>query len=510
MKYIACKLVRFLSLTLITLVAVSCGGGGGGGGSTAALSTGSVAVLVTDAPNGMFSKILLTINRIELLSDETKALLFSGEERVDLLKLEDESTLFSIASDVPAVAYDKIRLHVSDPLLVKEYEDMNGGLVTEEIVPDLTGNGKLDLNPRMPFMVEPGRMLVLQIDMDANKSIHIHQTGHKDRYKFRPVVFIDILDGIMTGKHVTLEGIVREIDPDNEIFTLCPTDTVFWNVQTASADDHYDDDPDHVSERCVTVNAADASIFDENGDPADFDALMDGDFVTASGLLRAFSDENDDSDDSDDSGDNGSYNEDHELILDAEVIRIRIPEEDDFLKLKGEVLTAPSGTDAFEFALDPGQNVEGDLTVELQPGTRIYSREGDPLDATQIVPGLSATVQGTLVTSTTEGAILKATRVVLDTSEPSGEYDGTISGINDDHRTFDLDLTEGGSLCVTASDAHVFLSATGSDGLKIESADFDHLENGLGARVFGHINDATGCLVADDIFAEVDAEIVID
>ena len=509
MKSLASKLIRFLSITLVALVAVSCGGGGGGGGggSTGSLSTGSVAVLVTDAPNGMFSEIWVTINRIELLSDETRALIFSGEERVDLLKLEDESTLFSIASDVPAVVYDKIRLHVSDVLLVKEYEDMNGDLVREEIVPDLTGNGKLDLNPRMPFRVEPGGMLVLQIDMDANKSIHIHQTGNKDKYKFRPVVFIDILDGIITGKHVTIEGIVSEIDGDNRTFTLCPTDTVFWNVQTASADDHYDDDPDHVSERCVTVDAADASIFDQNGESADFDTLMDGDFVTASGLLRAFHDDDDSSDDKDD---NGSYDRDYDLILDAEVIRIRIPEEDNFLKLKGEVLTAPDGTDAFEFALDPGQKVEGDLTVALQPGTRIYSRDGDPLAETDIIPGLPAIVQGTLVTSTTEGAILKATRIVLDTSEDSGEFEGTISGINYDDRTFDLVPTEGEPICVIGSDAHVFLTASGSDGLGVESATFDHLKNGQEARVFGHINDTTGCVVAEDIFAEVDSEIVID
>jgi hypothetical protein len=508
MKSIACKLTGFLSIVLIALVAVSCGGGGGGsGGVSGSLSTGSVAVLVTDAPNGMFSEIWLTINRIELLSEETKALIFSGEERVDLLKLEDESTLFSIASDVPAVVYDKIRLHVSDVLLVKEYEDMNGDVVREEIIPDLTGNGKLDLNPRMPFMVEPDGMLVLQIDMDANKSIHIHQTGNKDKYKFRPVVFIDILDGIITGKHVTIDGIVSEIDPDNMIFTLCPTGTIFWDVRTASADDDYDDDPDHMSERCVTVDAVDASIFDENGEPADFDALMDGDFVTASGLLRAFDDDNDDSNDN---GDNGSYDYHHELILDAEVIRIRIPGGDDFLKLKGEVLTAPNADGEFDFALDPGQKVEGDLIVALQPGTKIFSRDGDPLADTDIVPGLPAIVQGTLVTSTTQGAVLKATRIVLDTSEDSAEFEGTISGINYDDQTFDLDFSDGGSICVIGSDAHVFLTATGSDDLGIESATFDHLKNGLEARVFGHINDTTGCVVAEDIFAEVSSDIVIE
>jgi hypothetical protein len=52
--------------------------------------------------------------------------------------------------------------------------------------------------------VAPGETLVLQLDMDANKSIHTVQKGKKQEYPFRPVVFIDIVTDAFRDRHVTL------------------------------------------------------------------------------------------------------------------------------------------------------------------------------------------------------------------------------------------------------------------------------------------------------------------
>ena len=140
---------RFFSLFFalwLPMLLLSCGGGGGGGGTvnnpsatlqTNTVQAGSVAVLLTDNPTDEFSEINITVTGVELLSDEAKVMLFSGEKTFDLLKLQNESSLFSVSSDVPPAWYNKIRLHVSKMELVRR--DMDGNII-EVIEPKLTGN----------------------------------------------------------------------------------------------------------------------------------------------------------------------------------------------------------------------------------------------------------------------------------------------------------------------------------------------------------------------------------
>ena len=104
------------------------------------------------------------------MSESEKVTIFSGTKSFDLLKLEDESALFSVSSGVPSLWYKKIRLHVTDIELVKK-----DGVTS--IYPKLPGGGKIDLNPKGQFHVDPGETLILQIDLDAEKSIHISRDG---------------------------------------------------------------------------------------------------------------------------------------------------------------------------------------------------------------------------------------------------------------------------------------------------------------------------------------------
>jgi hypothetical protein len=214
-----------LSLTVLLILVgllTACGGGGGASSSSGtAGKTGSVGLLLTDAPAdpSLFSEINVTIERVELIGgDGGRVSLFDGPaETVDLLKLRNESVPFTFRDDVPVGTYCKVRLTLARPdgleLVLAADSSSN--------FPKLPGNGKLDLLARDCFTVAPGASVTLQLDMDAGNSIHIVQTGSKTEYNFRPVVFIDVINDSFTGKLVRLEGVIADYDAVDQTLLLC-------------------------------------------------------------------------------------------------------------------------------------------------------------------------------------------------------------------------------------------------------------------------------------------------
>ena len=179
---------RFLSLLLVALLTLLAGcGGGGGDGSSATAQTGTVAIFIKDGPADQFEHIWVTISQVELLPvSGSPVVIYDNPSgcRIDILDYRNEDFLLKIRRDVPAGQYSKIRLRVSDIELSPVSTD------TEVKLP----SGKIDLNPREPFTVEPGGNLTIRLDIDANKAIHVHPS-RPDRYIFRPVIFVDIVSG---------------------------------------------------------------------------------------------------------------------------------------------------------------------------------------------------------------------------------------------------------------------------------------------------------------------------
>jgi len=275
-------------LILAALMLASCGGGGGGGGDTpvaappppppvaAPPDTGTVGVIITDAATEDFSQILATITAIELLGDDGRTTIFSGSETIDLLKLRNFTELFSVTDGVPAGDYSKIRLILSSLTLVRL--DDNGNTIESANVA-LPGNGKIDLNPRQTFFVMPGSTLLLELDVDAKKSIKVVSTGNGNSYRFRPVVFVKIYERDQQDRLARVHGNVDSIDEAAREFVLCQSDFV------SDPDDEDSDARD--DDRCLTVETDDdTGIFGADGEPADFTALMVGDPLTAIGNLR--------------------------------------------------------------------------------------------------------------------------------------------------------------------------------------------------------------------------------
>ena len=404
----------------------ACGGGGGGSGSavigsgTGATGVGAVGIVLTDKPAnlGEIDEILMTFTAVELLGDDDqgKVTLYNGPPRgpFDLLTLEHEARPLAFSSDVAAGTYCKIRLTLIDLELVFNNGEPN-------YHPKLPGNSKLDLNARKCFDVSPGATVYLQLDMDA-RSIHVVQTGNKKQYNFRPVVFIDVMQGNFPAKLVRLQGgVIGEINRQDGTLLLC--EFQYGQGARGGADD------------CMTVVISrDTSAFDniDNdgvNDASSGDAIPLADLlmpqrvgeepVTVIGRLSG-----------------GNQDNENRPVLEALVVELG-----GFLNLDGSVASGASDI-RFNMNVDPNAGIQtgGELPVALQAappggnGTKILSASGDALTGAAIVPQRSVTVDGVLILGQTSPDYLNSALVIVDASDGSGnqQASGVIEGLSAD------------------------------------------------------------------------------
>ncbi len=432
-------LVGLFSIMLFTLVLTACGGGDGGSGSASLEGgTGNVALLLTDGPTDDFDEINITVIKAELFCDSGHISIFEGEKTFNLLNLADHGKIFAAGEGIPAGYCSKIRLTLTSIELVKK-DDM--GNILQQEYPSLPGNGKLDLVPRGSFHIAPGETIVIQIDMDAEKSIHIVETGSGNRYQFRPVVFVDVIDDSYQGKYIRVHGTIGEVDAGSQAFELCkgidePMPVPLSESGSDSSDDEYEDSD---YEGCIDVSVVDATaIFDESGKPTSFDQLVKGNEATVYGRLRkdddyhhdGDEDEEEDDDEYEDSSDSDSNSDDdkdeyehkfHDLELVALVVELG--PEGTFDRLKG---VAQGGVDEatgqFSLLIDPDQNI--DVTVQVQEGTKIVDRKGEMRSIEDIVSGMPMMVEG-VVDEMVDPNVVYAAFIVLDVD---GMYLTKLSG----------------------------------------------------------------------------------
>ncbi len=487
---------------LVALLVVACGGGSGSGGSSAVSGgTGSVAIAMTDGAAEDFDEINVSVVKIELLSDSGRVTIYEGSKTFNLLDLADKAELFAIRDGVPAGRYSKIRLTLTEIELVKKDADGN---VIESEYPKLPGNGKLDLNPRGDFTVYSGQTLVVQIDMDANKSIHIHGTG-SGKYQFRPVVFVDVITEAPFGKLVRLHGVIDDIDRDDREFKLCETDVP---VRLR------DDEEDYQTRGCIQVDVVRAtSIFDADGQPARFRDLVEGEEATVYGRFRREDDSHDrDEDDDndidvashddgardgdDDRDDDRNHHEMDDLELVAEIIELGV--EGTFQQLDGVAESVVDADDRFTMSIDPGQGfVAGsEVAVQLQQGTKIINRHGETLGAGAIEPGIQMMVDGVLDISV-EPDVLFAALIVIDTDAARlDKLSGTLGANPDGSCGFNLATDSGDRSIRYDADTQAYVvSDSGSEQVSV-----DDLPDGAAADVYGE-EGIDGCFDAETIIA---------
>lgn len=383
---------------LLALAACGGGGGGDGGSATPAVSqpppapaptTGTVAVLLTDAPTDQFCQILARIERIDLLGASGPTTVFVGPETVDILGMRNFTDVFSIAAGVPVGTYEKVRLTLSDLALV----ECNGAGEPEPESgwdrPKLPGNGKLDLNPRGSFQVVGGETLVIELDMDMTKSLHLVKAGNSGRWQFRPVVFVTIAPD--DTKLVRVFGQARALDGTR--FELCPVAS-----PSSMGGGEMNGTPD--SKRCLDV-ATDAKtgIFGEDGLPGGLGGVVAGDPLTAIGFLESYYT-------------GGGSSRSSRLRLNAVVVELGPL--GTFERIAGAVATAPGGNDIFEFT---PSGAAAAIDALLQSGTRIFSiGSKEELNAGFIQPGTVGEVDGVFADPSTEPVTepLRAALIVLE------------------------------------------------------------------------------------------------
>jgi hypothetical protein len=184
-------LLFVIALGFVTIVATGGGGGGSGVSSGSSSGTGSVALMLSDGPADDCESIWIYVIEVSLIppegSDRDPVVIFRSRSpqgvEVDLLAFRDEDFLLTLKRRVPAGRYEKVRLRVAGIV-------SNGCPCELEMIK--LASGKIDLNPREPFEVEPGETLSIRLDIDANKSINLHPAGQSGKCLFRPVVFVDI------------------------------------------------------------------------------------------------------------------------------------------------------------------------------------------------------------------------------------------------------------------------------------------------------------------------------
>lgn len=369
----------FLSAILICMAALltSCGGGGGGSAGTSggsAPASGSVAVLLADGPLDDLATLTLTITKISLLPSGkgNEVMIFDNPagHPVDILQCRNQDYLFTLKQDVPTGRYEKIRLEVADITATGQ----KGTCAEMEIK---LPSGKIDLNPRGGFEVIEGETLSIRLDVDARKSIQLHQAGNSGKCIFRPVIFVDIVP-------VHLAERCPAVFKGKVLSFLYAEDSVTVNGFVL-------DLPGERGSVKVVVDSEATVIFNKNADVGDIHDIQVGDTVYVRGPLTA----------------TGSLQA--SLVIVGEV-----------LKLEGTVGTAVSTTPPkkFRLDLDDGQEfTDPSVDVELSVDTLILAGCNNKVDESFIQIGSQATVLGKY--STADNA-LKAMVIILKSREITG------------------------------------------------------------------------------------------
>jgi len=436
---------RLAALALTSsLFLVSCGGSGGNDSAMQDARTGTIALLFTDRPTDEFNAIKLNVVEARLIGGNSQQVLFQGSEPIDLLDLQNYSEPI-IFGEVEAGVYTKLRLVIDNLELVPRDKGPSE-------FPALPANGRIDLLDPNGIEVLPGRTLIAEIDMEANKAIHVVGAGNSGRYQFRPVVkarFADGNAGILPLKLARLEGTAHDVNA-NGSFTLC-------DIETPNS--------------CLDVATdGDTSIFDDQGLATGFSILMNGDTVVVI----------------------GNYTVNNDITLNAVLLEIG----GNAVQIRGSVVSTPAN-DRFLVLRSEGE----EIIVELQQGTRFYDEDGE-LNESAIVVGAEVEVEGVAPpkADAADPDLVRAALVFIE-AEDDAQASGTIiEPLDTDSRSFGLTQSSG-DICVRVNgDADILLVDVAAS--EVTMAEFGDLATGQVVDLFGVMND---CFDANEVIVDVNA-----
>ena len=145
-------------------------------------------------------------------------------------------------------------------------------------------------------------------------------------------------------------------------------------------------------------------------------------------------------------------NETHEIRLHAEVIELG--EKDGYAIVDGTIDSEPmADADAFGLTLADSSHVN----VQLQTGTKVFSRSGQRLDYQGIDNGLTASVDG--MYSTVDSSILNSALVVVDTAmiDAMEKVNGTVLSVDTANNIITISTDSGEMMIRLADSSTIFL-----------------------------------------------------
>jgi len=446
---------RFTCALLAAFAIAACGGGGGGGGGGESSSmnnlpepvptTGTIGLFFTDDPTDEFAEINLNVTEAVLIGGEGQPSLYQGSKKINLLDLTNYNEPF-VFGEVPAGTYSKIRLYIDELQLVPHNRSAN-------IYPKLPANGKVDLLDQGGFEVVAGQTVLIEIDIDANNSIKITETGNGRKYNFRPVVKVDIMGGGTPDKLARFEGTITELSHQPaDRFVVCSVD---------------------VPDNCVDVRSSGStSFFDENGQATDYSALAVHDAVVVIGRFEL----------------------EPKMLLRASVVEIGGTAE----QISGKVISKPVGG---QFLLLKNDGIE--VIVEIQKGTRFFDANGER-SPDSIVVGTELEVEGVFPPQVSNvGPNLMRAALIFFEAEDDEKLSGTIiKPMDATARSFGLS-TPGGDTCVRVQqNAYILLVDT--DLSEVQKGSFEGLKIGQSVDLFG-AKAADSCFDANQVIVDVAA-----
>ena len=169
------RLIR--PLVAAVLLGLGCGSGTSG--------TGTLAVMLTDAPSDSVKSIFVTIDSVTAHSDQVGWVnVFQGPLTVDLLTLQSTSMKLGQVT-LPGGTVSQVRFVLTDN--GPQYVVLDDGSQAPLRVPSGSESG-LKLNG--PFTVSACNKHTLVIDFDGKNSIAYHQTGSDLGWILRPVIHV--------------------------------------------------------------------------------------------------------------------------------------------------------------------------------------------------------------------------------------------------------------------------------------------------------------------------------
>ncbi len=474
--------MKWITLGLGLMLAVAGCSGGGSDDREPVSQTGGLTITFGDNHVDGFDKAIITVDSITLLGAGGQSTFAVGGDDepvvVDLLQLRNVTEMV-FDGEVEAHTYNKIRLSIAD-LELQVVDDAGQVDPSQTVRPRLPANGRIDLNPQGPFEISPGEDVVVQIDIDLDRSIHITETG-SGQYNFRPIAFVEVIDNAPGDRLTRLHGTMENKDEAIPSLDLC-------NLERLS------DDQDTPTDDCIDVHLDESLLVDAEGAPTDFAALVEGEFATVFGRFRFGLEAGDEYFQS--------------LVL-------AVGDEDNFEQIHGDVSVAFDGTmftladDESESEGDEGSVVEeeaADSPVVVKPidGAVVIGEDGLVGSLDSLVLGAEVEALGRFVADA-EGESFHAFLIYVEEPEDAVDVvDGDVLEVLEAESRIRVD-EDGVEACVTYTAETEFLVVD-------ETTDVAEFTVGAAADLaVGAEIEAKGafgeeCLAAEEIIVEIDGD----